>query len=128
MGYNIFSYAIKTDQLIKSIGSNNSDLFNRVLDTETFRLYSDQDFEGSVTTKLALEQLIFGKPYITQSAHSYWYAFIAMCSYFGEALPATHEINLGYETDIINEWLDKDFNVKINIEETLINEDHPFST
>ncbi|AEW00263.1 hypothetical protein A4D02_23320 [Niastella koreensis] len=126
MGYYIFSYGIKTDQLIKSIGSNDADLLNGVLDTETFKLYSDQDFAGSVTTKHALEHLIFGKPYITESAHSYWYAFISICAYLGEALPATHEIKLGYETDIINDLLDKDFNLKINIEETLINGDHSF--
>lgn len=127
MGYYIFSYAIKTDQIIKLIGSNDSDLFNRVLDTETFKLYSDQDFAGAVTTKHALEHLIFGKPYVTQSAHSYWYAFIAICSLSGEALPATHEIKLGYETDIINELLEKDFKLKINIEETLLNENHSIS-
>jgi hypothetical protein len=121
MGYYIFSFAIDTDQVAKSIGSNDEELFQGVLGSETFKLYSDQDIKDHVSTKDALEHLIFGKPFISESAHAYWYAFIAICSYWGEALPSTHEIKLGYETDIINDLLKKDFGVGLNIEETLIN-------
>lgn len=122
MGYNIFSHAVNLATIEQAIGSSNKSLFDDILDSETFDLYSSQDFPGSVTTKQALEDLIFDKPYHKESAHSYWYAFIAISAYLGEVLSGTHEINLYYETDFINRYLETDFGVKMQIENTLLNE------
>src|SRR5205814_2019724 len=57
---------------------------------------------------------------------SYWYAFIALCAYLREALPATHEIKISYETDLINEYLKTDFELKINIEDLLLTGEDTF--
>lgn len=121
MGHYIFSYAINTSKIKAIFGSGDNDLFNAVQGTETFENYSSQDLEEYISTKSALEHIIFGKPYDKKSAHAYWYAFIGICSYAGEALPEGHEIKLGYETDIINGFLEKDFGIKMIIEEELIN-------
>jgi hypothetical protein len=121
MGYYIFSYGINTNKIQAAIGSKDDNLYNEILDTETFKNYSSQDFKGHITTGEALEHLIFGKPYNTSSAHAYWYAFITLCSYLGESLDGTHEIKMGYETDLINQYLKSDFGVNITIEEVLIN-------
>jgi hypothetical protein len=135
MGYYIFSYAINTDKVLASIGSGDNNLYNKILKTDTFNLYSDQDFAGHTTTKEALENLIFGRKYFKifarkynkKSAHAYWYALIVICSYLGEALPATHEIKLGYETDLINGYLKSDFDISMIIEEELlVNGNDPF--
>lgn len=126
MGYNIFSYGINSNRIQASIGSKDNNLYNRILATDTFELYSSQDFKDHTTTREALDHLIFGKPYNNRSAHAYWYAFIALCALLGESLPATHEINLGYETDLINGYLESDFGLKMTIEEVLINERNPF--
>lgn len=40
----------------------------------------------------------------------------------GEVLSGTHEINLHYETDFINRYLETDFGVRMQIENTLLNE------
>ena len=126
MGYYIFSYGINTHAIQKSIGSKDSVLYNKLLESETFKLYSEQDFEGHITTKQALEDLIFDEPYNANSAHAYWYAFIAICSHLGERLPSSHEIKLGYETDLINNYLASDFGTNMVIEEWLLNEKSSF--
>lgn len=45
-----------------------------------------------------------------------------MCAHLGQDLPSTHEIKLGYETDLINGYMASDFGIKAVIEEVLINE------
>jgi len=127
MGYYIFSYAVEPTKLQNMLGCKDADVYKEIMQTETFQLYAEQDFVGSVSTKNALRQLIFGEPYVYSSGHSYWYAFIALTDYVGEKLPSTHDIKLSYETDLINEYLDADFGIKIVIEEVLINEQTPFN-
>src|SRR5581483_6815759 len=111
MGYYIFSYAINAGQIRDSLGSRDQDLYDYVLETDTFSLYADQDGDWDVPMKDALHHLIFGEPYNRASMHSYWYALIALCAYLGESLAGTHEIKLGYETDIINALLIADFGI-----------------
>jgi len=108
------------------LGSKDIAVYEDILTTDTLTVYAEQDFEGHIGTKDALEQLVWGKPYDKRSAHAYWYALIALTDYAGERLPGTHEIKLGYETDLINGYLGTDFGIKLNIEEILINEHTPF--
>lgn len=127
MGYYIFSYGINTDAIHKSIGSNDNHLFNEIIETETFENYTDQNFAGQTTVKDALEHLIFNRPYNIDSAHAYGYALITICSYLGEQMPSTHEIKLGYETDLINGYLKSDFGITLVIEEELLAKEYdPF--
>jgi len=120
MGYYIFSLAIDTNKVAKVFGSNDERLFKEVLETKTFNNYTRQDRPGSISTKHALEHIIFGKEIISSSAHSYWYAFIAICAHAGERLEGTHEIKLGYETDLINQYFTEDFGKEIVIEDVLL--------
>jgi hypothetical protein len=129
MGYYIFSYAIDAAKVKNVLGKTDPTLFESVLETDEFDLYSGQDFPGHTTTRLALEQLILGKrnsvfsKYKKDSAHAYWYAFIAICGCLGKRLPASHEIKLSYETDLINQYLLSDFGVDVEIEELLLSGD-----
>jgi hypothetical protein len=126
MGYNIFSYGINTNQIKQSLDSKDKNLFNEVLESDAFENYSSQEDTGVNSTKIALEHLIFSKDYNQIAPHTYWYAFIAICDTLGEKFEGTHEINLGYETDFINKYLDSDFNIKLNIEETLLTGEDSF--
>jgi hypothetical protein len=125
MGYFIFSYGINTDQIKQSLGSKDKNLFNEVLQSEAFENYSSQE-DTVGNTKIALEHLIFSKDYNQIAPHTYWYALIAICDTLGEKFEGTHEINLGYETDFIDKYLNSDFNIKLNIEETLLTGEQPF--
>jgi hypothetical protein len=126
MGYYIFSYGIDTDQIKQSLGSKDKDLFNAVLESGAFKNYSRQEGTRVNSTKIALEHLIFSKDYNQIAPHTYWYAFIAICDTLGKKFESTHEIKLGYETDFINKYLDSDFNIKLDIEETLLTGENSF--
>jgi hypothetical protein len=127
MGYYIFSYAIDLAKAKSVIGTTDKGLLDAVVETEEFDLYAGQDQQGYTTTRAALEQLVLGKrhslfsKYDKASAHAYWYAFIAICGYLGERLPATHEIKLSYETDLIDAYLLSDFGITVKIDELLLN-------
>ena len=92
MGYYIFSYGIDAKKIRQSIGSADKTLYNGVIETDIFDMYTKHDIEGYIATEEALEQLIFGRRnslfsrYHKTSAHAYWYAFIAICAYLGECL------------------------------------------
>jgi hypothetical protein len=126
MGYYLFSYAIDAAKVKSVIGTNDPALFEAVLQTEEFDLYASQDQQGYTTTRSALEQLILGKrhslfsKYDKASGHAYWYAFIAICGCLGERLPASHEIKLSYETDLIDTYLQSDFGITGKIDELLL--------
>lgn len=120
MGYYIFSYGIDLQKVEKSIGSKDQILFDEILKSDTYDTYSSQDFEGCMPTKEALHNIIFGEPYKDSNAHVYGYAFISLCAYLGKKVPFGQEIKLGYETDLINKYLSQDFNIDIDIEETLL--------
>ena len=122
MGYYIFSHGVDFTAIDQVIGSSSQVLFDEVIKSEAFDLYASQDSPGSITTKQALEDLIFDKPYDKKSAHAYWYAFIAISAKLGQVFSGTHEIKLSYETDLINHYLKADFGVDMKIEEILLNE------
>jgi hypothetical protein len=133
MGYYIFSYGIDALKVKNIIGGKDPDLFEAVSKTDEFDLYASQDFAGHTTTRQALEQIVLGKrhsllsKYNKDSAHAYWYAFIAICGLLGERMPSSHEIKLSYETDLINKYLRTDFGVNLKIDELLIiGEDYDF--
>lgn len=127
MGYHLFSYAIDSVKVKSVIGTTDPELFDSVLETEEFDLYACQDMGSDTTTEAAREQLILGKrhslfsKYDKASAHAYWYAFIAICGCLGERLPASHEIKLSYETDLIDAYLASDFGISGRIDELLLN-------
>ena len=126
MGYYMFSYAIDSSKVRGVIGTKDQDLFDRVLETEEFDLYASQDEKGNKTTRRALEELILGRrhslfsKYDEASAHTYWYAFIAICGWLGERLPASHEIKLRHETDLIDHYLKSDFGISVQIDVLLL--------
>jgi hypothetical protein len=126
MGYHIFSFGVQLDKVGRIISSGDKAVFEAIMGTDMFDLYASQDIPGSIATKHALEHLIFNKPYHAASAHSYWYAFIAICAHVGTSFNGTHEIKFGYETDFINNYLKTDFGVDLVIEETLLNEERLF--
>jgi hypothetical protein len=121
VGYNIFSYAVYFDRTVQVIGSKNQEIFEEIQVTDTFKLYERQELEDHVTIEDALYQLIFGEPYNVSSAHCYWYAFIALCAHEGEEFLNVSEINVGYETDLIDTHLKNDFGIHLNIESLLLN-------
>jgi len=126
MGYYIFSYAIDVPKVKNVIGTIDPALFKAVMETEELDLYAEQDQPGYTTTRSALEHLLLGKRhslfsrYDKSSAHKYWYAFIAVCGCLGKKLPASHDIKLSYETDLIDACLASDFGITGKIDELLL--------
>jgi hypothetical protein len=129
MGYYIFSYGIKTDQIKSAFGSKNQDILEKIRKNSIFEGYKDSFSEKYKTTpNKALEDIINGKKYDDSSKFAYGYAVIGMCATLGQGLPHTQEIKLGYETDLINQYLAESFDLKdVVLEEVMFDDDsNPF--
>lgn len=129
MGYYIFSYGIKTDQILNAFGSKDSKLQKEVEENDVFQDYSDFEVDDSKTsTNQALIDIIQKNPFNHKSNYAYGYALIGLCDTLGKELPYGQEIKLGYETDLINKVLTEDFSIKdIEIEKYLLADNsHPF--
>lgn len=128
MGYYIFSYGIKTDQIIKAFGSKNDSLLEEVKNNGIFQNYADNDFGDDMTTEQALIHLINDEPKNENAGYAYGYATIGLCATLGTELPYGQEIKFGYETDLINKVLAEDFDITdLKIEEVLLADNsHPF--
>lgn len=120
MGMYIFSKAIKADEVMAAFGSKNETLFEKIKQSEDYDCYNDQPWEGCVSMEEALHHIIFGEAFDAKSAHVYGYAFIALCDVMGQKVPYTQELKLGYETDLVTQYLESDFGLEqMEIEEYL---------
>jgi hypothetical protein len=129
MGYYIFSYGIKTDQIKSTFGSKNQEILEKIRKNSVFKGYKDSFSEEYKTTpNKALEDIINGEKYDNSSKFAYGYAVIGMCATLGQVPPHTQEIKLGYETDLINRYLAESFNIKdLALEEIIFTDDtNPF--
>lgn len=102
MGHFIFSFGVKIEKIKSIIGSKNQNLFEEIKEK-----YSIED-----TLDLALKQIINGENIDEEAGSSYRYALIYLCRFVGAKLPYNREIKFGYETDLINEFLHNDFNLR----------------
>lgn len=109
MGMYIFSKAIHQDEVVASFGSKDDALFEKIKQTDTYNCYNEQPFADSILLEEALHHIIYGEPYVKTSAHVYGYAYISMCEVFGKELPYTNEFKLGYETELVTNYLESDF-------------------
>jgi hypothetical protein len=111
MGLYIISFGIELAALKRAFASKDGALLEAICATDTFDGYASQDVSGAVTTEEALRQIIYGEPYDAQSASSYGYALICLCSYIGVELSGDADFKLGYVTDLIDKYLVDDFGV-----------------
>lgn len=126
MGYYIFSYASDLNKIKTAFNSSDEQLFENVTKTEVFKNYAEQDFKDCITTKEAIHNIIFGEPYKDNNAHVYGYAFICICDYLSQKVPHNQEMKLGYETDLVDQYLSSDFNIDLEIAETMFNDSPNF--
>ncbi len=127
MGYYIFSFGIKENEILNVFDSKNEEIINKVKQNDYFENYSDQDDE--FTTGNALEDVVNGNKFNEKQCHTYGYALISICASLGFELPYGQEIKLGIETDYINQFLATDFKIKdFCIEEFLFSDErlNPF--
>ena len=98
----------------------------KVKANDIFQNYTDED-DNEETVK-ALTDIIMGNQY-NQEGYIYGYAFIGICATLGVELPYTQEIKFWYETELINQVLSEDWNIKTKIDTDLFPADHfhPFS-
>lgn len=123
MGYYIFSYGIKADQVQKAFGSKDARLLAQVKSNGIFQNYlNDCDADDGIVLEQALDRLIAGEALDQSAGYAYGYATIGLCATLGTELPSYgQEIKLGYETDLINEVLAEDFGITdLLIEEVLL--------
>ena len=129
MGYHIFSFGIKTTNIISTFGSKNPKLQHIVEENHIFKNYENNDFQGVKTSlKVALQDIVQGNKYDIDAGFIYGYALIGLCATLGTTPPYNQEIKLGYDTDLINSVLEDDFELNnFNIEDTFFPEKkHPF--
>jgi hypothetical protein len=129
MGYYIFSFGIKTDEILKAFNSKDESLQSEVQENEVFQNYADFEVDGFGTKPdKALVDIIQGRHFDSKSNYAYGYAVIGLCATLGEGLPYGQEIKLGYETDLINKVLVEDFGINdLKVEERLfVDNSHPF--
>ena len=129
MGYNLFSYGIKTTKIQSVFGCKDQVILNKIKATAMFKNYDDFQPTGFETSpSKALEDIINAATYDKTSGFAYGYAVITICAAFGHELPYNQEIKLGYETDFINQYLDESFDIKdLALEDLLLADDtNPF--
>jgi hypothetical protein len=122
MGYYIFSYGINTEKIKATFGSKDQTILNEVKASEMFESYNDELIKGEkLSHQTALEHIINGDAYLQKYGYKYGYAFISICATLGIKLPHSQEIKLVYETDLINKYMAKDFELKgFEIDEELL--------
>lgn len=120
----IFEKAVDHKAVAKAFGSKDEQLLEKVKQTESYENYSDGWDDDCIGLEQALGDIIMGKPYTVGSAHMYGYAYICMCEAMGVEVPNYHELKLGYETDLVTEYLSEDFGVDgMEVEEYMFAED-----
>ncbi len=81
MGYCIFSYGIKTDQILNAFNSKNETLMKDVEENEIFQNYIDFEVDGlAITPEKALADIIQGNSFDNKSNFAYGYAVIGLCA------------------------------------------------
>jgi hypothetical protein len=130
MGLYIFSYGINTAKIKSLFGSKDQEALKNIQESLVYQDYEDGYLppDYKTDTKKALEDIINGEEFDAHSNASYGYALIAICSTLGNTVPYPEEIKLGYATDLINKYLNEDFELNdIVIEDMLFMEDsNPF--
>jgi hypothetical protein len=130
MGYYIFSFGIDANKIKSAFSSKDEAIIEALKETESYENYKDNDlsFMEGISTQKALEDIIYGNKMDAKSGPSYGYALICMCEALGERLPFQEEIKLGTHSDLINQYLEEDFETDdIAIDEMLLMEDsNPF--
>ena len=110
MGYYIFSYGIKSDEVKSKFGSKDQEALQKIQSTSTYDGYKDFLPDGYLTTpKKAIEDIINGEVFDKNCGFSYGYAIICICKGLGTELPHSPEIKVGFETDAIDKYLEEDF-------------------
>jgi len=122
MRYYIFSQGIETDKIKAVFGSNNENILELIKKTEIFQYYGEK---FKTTLKIALEDIIRNRSYDEKSNFAYGYAIICISATLGKNLPYTQEIKLGYETDLIDKYLNENFQVTDFIIDDILFEEMP---
>lgn len=115
MGYYIYGEAIDVSPIVEIFGSNDQNLYNDIIN----KIKAGQQDYSSVSTNFSIDKalysIIFGEAYEKKFAHMYAYAFIEICNYLGRDLPYQQELKLGYETDLVDRYLEEDFGIDLKI-------------
>lgn len=126
MGYYIFSYAIKYEQIKAVFGSKDKTLTQKIQENDMYQHYNDNEYdEGEISLDEAINDIIFANPYKPKMGYQYGYALICICATLGIQPPHTQEMKFGYETDLVNHHLYEDFDLNTEIDELMF-EFNPF--
>ena len=127
MGYYIFSYGIKTEEIQKVFGSNDKALLDRVQSHKTFQYYAEEI--GARGLSIGLTDISTYVPGDNLDSSLDGYAFLCICASLGAQLPYRQYIKLGADTDAITEVLAEDFGIKdVDIQKLLVENGHSFPT
>lgn len=115
MGYYIYGEAIDVDSIVKVLGSKDQNLYTGITEKIKSGLQDYSSVDNGLDIDQALHSIIFGESYNKKFAHMYAYAFIEICNYLGKDLPYQQELKLGYETDLVDRYLNEDFDIDLKI-------------
>lgn len=125
MGYYIFSYGIKTEEIQKVFGSNDQVLLEQVQSHKTFQSYA-KDI-GARGLSIGLKDISTYAPGDNLDSNLDSYAFLCICAALGTQLPYSQYIKLGVDTDAITKVLAEDFGIKeVDIQKLLVENGHSF--
>nr|WP_309574876.1 hypothetical protein [Moraxella osloensis] len=119
MGIYIYSCAVDSNKVSQVYNSKDETLLTQAIKENWF----SDNFE-EYSQEQALNDIILGKPYKDNVNHVYGYAVITLCHVLGQNLPYSQDIKLGFETDIINQILAEEFNLKNTQVELLLMPDN----
>jgi hypothetical protein len=127
MGYYIFSYGIKAEEIKKVFGSNDNTLLDRVQSHKTFQYYAKGI--GDRGLSIALTDISTYLPGGNLDSSIHGYGLLCICASLGTELPYRQDIKLGADTDEITEVLAEDFGIKdVDIQKLLVEKGHFFPT
>lgn len=127
MGYYIFSYGIKTEEIQKVFGSNDQALLERVQSHKTFQSYAEDI--GARGLSIGLTDISTYAPGDNLNSDLHGYAFVCICASEGTQLPYRQDIKLGVDTKAITKVLAEDYDIKeMDIQKLLLENGHSFPT
>jgi len=129
MGYYIFSYGIKTEQIKQVFGCKDETVLQKIKQNSMYDHYRDENVKGEISLEEAIKDIIFARDFNQKMGYQYGYALICICDTFGIKPPNTQEMKFGYETDLFNNCIDEDFGKEdILIEDLMLCEElEPFN-
>jgi hypothetical protein len=115
VGLYISTYGIKLEKLNEILNSASGETFNKIIEAVKNGRdnidFLDEEQDSNITLREAIRDIIMGHHEKIENDITYYLAVIEICMTQTVKLPYEFNINYDHESNQINEYLEKDFNV-----------------